>query len=52
MRLEAGDLILTGTPKGVGPIKTGDMIVATLGHDYCKMKFRAMPAPRVLELDK
>ena len=24
--LEAGDLIITGTPKGVGPIKAGDVV--------------------------
>jgi 2-keto-4-pentenoate hydratase/2-oxohepta-3-ene-1,7-dioic acid hydratase in catechol pathway len=29
--LEKGDLILTGTPAGVSPIKPGDVIEATLG---------------------
>ena len=24
--LEAGDLVLTGTPKGVGPVKVGDTL--------------------------
>jgi acylpyruvate hydrolase len=26
--LEEGDLILTGTPEGVGPVKAGDVITA------------------------
>ena len=26
MRLEAGDLIYTGTPAGVGPVKPGDVL--------------------------
>ncbi|HWG89590.1 MAG TPA: fumarylacetoacetate hydrolase family protein [Candidatus Thermoplasmatota archaeon] len=29
MTLEAGDVIMTGTPAGVGPVKTGDRLVAT-----------------------
>ncbi|KAI3403233.1 hypothetical protein KGF56_003968 [Candida oxycetoniae] len=33
MTLEKGDLILTGTPKGVGPIVAGDEIEATLSVD-------------------
>lgn len=28
--LQAGDLILTGTPAGVGPIKTGDVLVGSI----------------------
>lgn len=52
MRLEAGDLILTGTPKGVGPLKIGDEIMAYLGHDYCKMKYRVMPAGTCLDKKK
>ena len=28
--LEAGDLIFTGTPEGVGPVADGDMLVATV----------------------
>ena len=28
--LEPGDLILTGTPAGVGPIKSGDLVVAEI----------------------
>ncbi|KAI7864266.1 hypothetical protein BDF14DRAFT_1730763 [Spinellus fusiger] len=30
MKLEVGDVILTGTPKGVGPVKSGDIITAGL----------------------
>ena len=30
MPLSAGDLILTGTPAGVGPLKPGQEIVATI----------------------
>lgn len=30
MTLEAGDIILTGTPKGVGPVQTGDVMRAGL----------------------
>lgn len=33
MTLEKGDLILTGTPKGVGPVKAGDHILASLDVD-------------------
>jgi 2-keto-4-pentenoate hydratase/2-oxohepta-3-ene-1,7-dioic acid hydratase in catechol pathway len=31
MTLERGDLILTGTPEGVGEIKEGDVLEADLG---------------------
>ncbi len=30
MTLKTGDLIFTGTPSGVGPIKSGDKITGTL----------------------
>lgn len=30
MTLEQGDLVLTGTPKGVGPVKVGDVMRAVL----------------------
>lgn len=36
--LEPGDLILTGTPSGVGPVKAGDVIEAGLG-DVTAIKF-------------
>lgn len=29
--LEAGDIVLTGTPKGVGPLNAGDSVSASLG---------------------
>ena len=31
--LNPGDLILTGTPHGIGPIKLGDKLHATLSQD-------------------
>jgi fumarylpyruvate hydrolase len=31
-RLEPGDLILTGTPAGVGPVEPGDRLTATCGN--------------------
>lgn len=37
MTLERGDLILTGTPEGVGEIVKGDIIEAKLG-DICSLK--------------
>ena len=37
MTLEPGDLIMTGTPEGVGEIKTGDVLEAELG-DICSLK--------------
>ena len=37
MTLESGDLIMTGTPEGVGEIKTGDVLEAELG-DICSLK--------------
>ena len=30
MTLEEGDLLITGTPSGVGAVKAGDKMVATL----------------------
>lgn len=30
-RLEAGDVILTGTPAGVGPVQEGDRLVGAIG---------------------
>jgi len=37
MTLERGDLILTGTPEGVGEIAEGDIIEAKLG-DCCSLR--------------
>lgn len=36
MTLECGDLIMTGTPEGVGEIKSGDVLDASLG-DFCSL---------------
>jgi len=30
MTLQAGDVILTGTPAGVGPLKAGDVVEAAV----------------------
>jgi 2-keto-4-pentenoate hydratase/2-oxohepta-3-ene-1,7-dioic acid hydratase in catechol pathway len=30
--LEAGDIISTGTPEGIGPVKEGDKLEATLTY--------------------
>ena len=38
-KLEEGDLILTGTPEGVGPVGKGDVIEAGLG-DLMSFKFK------------
>ncbi|KAJ1934548.1 hypothetical protein FBU59_005663 [Linderina macrospora] len=45
MRLEEGDLILTGTPKGVGPILPGETVVAGLeseGKELSRIEFEAV----------
>lgn len=40
MTLSEGDLILTGTPAGVGPLKHGDKVFATAKvHDKIVGKF-------------
>jgi len=41
MTLEPGDLILTGTPKGVGPIVPGDVLLAFIPGVY-EMKFKVV----------
>jgi 2-keto-4-pentenoate hydratase/2-oxohepta-3-ene-1,7-dioic acid hydratase in catechol pathway len=38
-RLEANDVILTGTPDGLGPIKSGDLIQGSVGNNLSKIKF-------------
>jgi 2-keto-4-pentenoate hydratase/2-oxohepta-3-ene-1,7-dioic acid hydratase in catechol pathway len=30
MTLEAGDVIMTGTPDGVGPLQTGDQVTVEI----------------------
>ncbi|KAJ1991820.1 hypothetical protein GGI26_003714 [Coemansia sp. RSA 1358] len=45
MTLEEGDLLLTGTPKGVGPIESGDRVVAGLeygGEELGRIEFDAI----------
>ncbi|KAJ2721358.1 hypothetical protein GGI07_004028 [Coemansia sp. Benny D115] len=45
MTLEVGDLLLTGTPKGVGPIVPGDRVVAGLeynGSELSRIEFDAV----------
>jgi 2-keto-4-pentenoate hydratase/2-oxohepta-3-ene-1,7-dioic acid hydratase in catechol pathway len=38
MTLEKGDIVLTGTPKGVGPVVTGDVIEAGLSVDGAELE--------------
>ncbi|KAJ3192518.1 hypothetical protein HK101_006375 [Irineochytrium annulatum] len=48
MKLERGDVILTGTPSGVGPIKAGQSITAGLGvggRDVATIKFGVVDRP-------
>ncbi|KAH9917440.1 uncharacterized protein B0H18DRAFT_1087085 [Fomitopsis serialis] len=46
MTLEAGDLVLTGTPSGVGPLVPGDHVACTLtdssGTQLAALEFRAV----------
>ncbi|KAJ1752975.1 hypothetical protein LPJ79_000797 [Coemansia sp. RSA 1821] len=45
MTLEEGDLVLTGTPKGVGPIEPGEHVVAGLeyeGQELSRIEFDAV----------
>ncbi|KAJ2239523.1 hypothetical protein GGH97_004992 [Coemansia sp. RSA 475] len=45
MTLEEGDLVLTGTPKGVGPILAGEHVVAGLeyqGQELSRIEFDAI----------
>lgn len=41
MTLEKGDLILTGTPEGVGEIKKGDLLKASL-DEYCSLEVNVL----------
>ncbi|KAH8556352.1 hypothetical protein BGW37DRAFT_515271 [Umbelopsis sp. PMI_123] len=47
MKLEAGDVLLTGTPSGVGPIRPGDIVTAGLrpasaAKDLVNIKFNVI----------
>ena len=43
--LERGDLLLTGTPSGVGPVEPGDTVEAWLGDDL-SIRFDVVPPRR------
>ncbi|KAG0241133.1 hypothetical protein BGW41_006239 [Actinomortierella wolfii] len=48
MKLEAGDVILTGTPKGVGPVHPGETVacqLATQGKVLSSLKFPVVARP-------
>jgi acylpyruvate hydrolase len=45
MTLDKGDIILTGTPKGVGPVKTGDIMRAGLKVDGKDIEEANMEVP-------
>jgi len=46
MTLEAGDLVATGTPAGVGPLVPGDVVeVEVLGVSRVRNRVAAAPAP-------
>ncbi|KAL9082711.1 MAG: hypothetical protein Q9165_008810 [Trypethelium subeluteriae] len=47
MTLEKGDLILTGTPKGVGPVETGDVMTAGLEVGGKEVKEASLEVPVV-----
>jgi 2-keto-4-pentenoate hydratase/2-oxohepta-3-ene-1,7-dioic acid hydratase in catechol pathway len=32
MSLQEGDILMTGTPEGMGPVEEGDILEATLSH--------------------
>lgn len=45
MTLNEGDLILTGTPEGVGPVKVGDHVEGTLsltGKEISRLDFKVI----------
>jgi len=46
MTLERGDIILTGTPEGVGALKSGDVVTASLG-DVCHLSHPVVGETRV-----
>ncbi len=39
VRLDAGDVLLTGTPEGVGPVVGGDVLECGLGDRLARMQF-------------
>ena len=48
MRLQPGDLILTGTMAGVGPLNVGDVIEGGIDDKLGQFRFRCVPKPKVL----
>jgi acylpyruvate hydrolase len=47
MKLEVGDVLLTGTPSGVGPIRPGDVVTAGMkpanaDKDLVSLKFNVV----------
>ncbi|MEP7015929.1 MAG: fumarylacetoacetate hydrolase family protein [Verrucomicrobiota bacterium] len=44
LTLQTGDVILTGTPSGVGPIRTGDQLEARIG-DWIPLRIGVVNAP-------
>ena len=48
MRLEPGDLILTGTMAGAGPLSVGDVVEGGIDRDLGHFKFRCVRKPKVL----
>ena len=48
MRLQPGDLILTGTMAGVGPLNVGDVIEGGIDDKLGHFRFRCVPKPKVL----
>ena len=42
IKLEEGDLILTGTPAGVGPVKAGDVIDCSINENLVEMSFEVV----------
>ena len=44
MRLEDGDIIMTGTPKGVGEVRAGEVFVGRVLADGCELVSREWQA--------
>ncbi|CEH11825.1 Predicted fumarylacetoacetate hydralase [Ceraceosorus bombacis] len=56
MTLEVGDLVLTGTPQGVGRVVAGDVITAGLGlpdskEDLTKLKINVADRQGLFQVD-
>lgn len=42
MRLEPGDMILTGTPAGSDLVKVGDTITAGINQNFLRMHYKVV----------